>query len=66
MCKAELEIVKLDEEIVDMKNNIKELEMTIEKCIGDIAEFNKEIKRARAEIRKLKKLTDEGTENKED
>lgn len=60
-CKAELEIVKLDEEISEMKKNIKELQSTIEKCNGDIAEFNKEIKCARAEIRKLKKLTEEKT-----
>lgn len=64
--KAELEIIKMEEEVAEMKNNITELELTIEKCTGDIAEFNKEIKRARTEIRKLKKLTGEGTETKED
>jgi len=61
VCKAELEIEKLDEEVLDMKKNINELELTIEKCTGDIAEFNKEIKRAKAEVRKLKKLTEEST-----
>jgi len=65
-CKAELEIVQLDEEVADMKENIKELQLTIEKCTGDIGEFNKEIKRAKAQIRKLKKLTETDPRESED
>lgn len=62
VCKANLEIENLDSEVLEMKKNIKDLEMTIEKSTGDIAEFNKEIKRARAEIRKLKKMTEPSAE----
>jgi peptidoglycan hydrolase CwlO-like protein len=49
-----------------MKNNVKELEMTIEKCANDIGEFNKEIKRAKAEIRKLKKVAETGPQETEE